>query len=132
MLAKLTRIVLAFVTALAFSAQLQSASAHCARLAMAAQAAAVAAPAAAETETPDCHGMAEAGAPAEQPAPHHPAPADHTQPVDHCECLAALKVFVDVPMAQASQHIEPYAWALPGSALFASVEPAPALKPPRA
>lgn len=122
MLAKLTRILLAFCTAFVFTGQMEAAAEHCARLALAAEHATHEAPPAAET--PDCHDS-KPSAPA-----HH---STHTKaPTDHCECIAALKMCAVIPFAAASHAITPYAWLDAPAHAFASTDPAPGLRPPRA
>jgi hypothetical protein len=129
MLAKLTRIVLAIATAFVFTGQMEAAAQHCARLALASQAAAAHH---AEAETPPCHDAPAAEqVQSHHAAPHHTTQHQHPSP-DHCECIAALKMCVALPAATASTHIEPYAWALPQAAAFASTQPAPDWRPPRA
>lgn len=117
-----TRILLALSMAFVFTGQMEAAAAHCAKLA---QDAIVEPIAAGES---DCHGMADA-APAHHPAPQQtpdaPAP-------DHCECIAALKVCTAPASLPGSARIAPYKWLQPEAANFASVDPAPGLRPPRA
>ncbi len=123
MFAMLTRIMLAFCTAFVFTGQMEAAAEHCARLALAAEHATheAATPAA---ETPDCHDSKPA-APA-----HH---STHTKaPADHCECIAALKMCSQLPVAFASHAITPYAWLEAATPYFASTTPAPDWRPPRA
>jgi hypothetical protein len=43
-----------------------------------------------------------------------------------------LKAFAEVGAAVRSAHIEPYEWARPEAAAFASIEPQPDWRPPRA
>ena len=130
MLAKLTRILLAFCTAFVFTGQMEAAAEHCARLALAAEHETHAAPQHhtghnQQAETPDCHDAAPAAE-----ATHH---SSHTKaPADHCECIAALKVCTSIPVAEASHAITPYAWLTAPPHTFASTEPAPGLRPPRA
>jgi|JI6StandDraft_1071083.scaffolds.fasta_scaffold00111_21 hypothetical protein len=118
----LTRIMLALAMAFAFAGQMEAAAAHCAELAQADVQPA-------EPEQPDCHGMAQAA-----PSSHHPAPTDtpDAPAPDHCECIAALKVFSAPATLPASARIAPYAWLTAADAHFASIAPAPALRPPRA
>ncbi len=121
MLNRLSRILLALVTAFVFTGQMEAAAAHCARLVAANEAAT----APVQTETPPCHGDQATTAPA-----HH-APA-HKPAKDRCECVAVLTACEGVATATASSRIEPYAWARPEAATFASNEPLPDLRPPRA
>ena len=62
----------------------------------------------------------------------HGAPMHGAKSPDRCECIAVLTCYVAIAEATASSHIEPYAWALPEAVTFASVEPSPGLRPPRA
>lgn len=126
MLAKLTRIVLAFATAFVFTGQMEAAAQHCARLALASEAALHQA----KAETPPCHETQDAAATSHHATPHH-QPTNHPQP-DHCECIAALKMCASLAAATASAHIEPYAWAQPQAVAFVSTQPAPDWRPPRA
>ncbi len=122
MFSRLTRILLALVTAFVFTGQMEAAAEHCARLAQEAKAAE------ASEATAPCHEPAEAV----EVAHHQPAhsPASHT--ADHCECVAALNGFTNVSGALASSHAAPYAWLQPEAASFASSRPDPDLRPPRA
>jgi hypothetical protein len=126
MLSKLTRILLALVTAFVFTGQMEAAAQHCARLAQEA----AAAPA---DDAPPCHETADAAAShhGEQPAPTHHTGGDAAAP-DVCQCIAALKICVDLEGSTASSHVEPYAWLAPGEARFVSATPDPDLRPPRA
>ena len=127
MISAFTRIMLALAMAFVFAGQMEAAAAHCARLAQA-DVAAVEPPA----ETLDCHGMAEdAAAPGHHQTPHH-APDDQSAPADHCDCIGALKVCAAPAVMPGSTSIAPYAWQAPEAISFASIEPAPALRPPRA
>lgn len=130
MFALLTRIMLAFCTAFVFTGQMEAAAEHCARLALAAEhqsaqhASAQHAGHEAPAATSDCHDS-EPAAPA-----HH---STHTKaPADHCECIAALKMCAAIPAAEASHAITPYAWLVAAAPYFASNEPAPDWRPPRA
>jgi len=125
MVRKLTRILLAFCTAFVFTGQMEAAAQHCARLALAAEHAThEVAPAETAAETPDCHDSKPAA-----PAYH----STHTKAAaDHCECIAALKICTSVPVAEASHAITPYAWLSAATPDFASTEPMPGLRPPRA
>lgn len=135
MVRKLTRILLAFCTAFVFTGQMEAAAEHCARLALAAEHAtheAAPQPHAMQghgdhqqAETPPCHETA----PAVETTHHSP----HTKaPADHCECIAALKMCAQLPAAFASHAITPYAWLVAAAPDFASNEPAPDWRPPRA
>jgi hypothetical protein len=127
MLSKLTRILLAICTAFVFTGQMEAAAEHCARLALAAEHAVVEQHHAVKTETPSCHDSQPAAA---AKTPHH---STHTKaPADHSECIAALKMCADIQAAFASHTIEPYAWLTAASPAFASTDPAPGLRPPRA
>jgi hypothetical protein len=127
MIERLIRLSLAFVVAFVFAGRMEAAAAHCARLAQA-EAAAVEAPAAEEASP--CHGEEMA---TETPAPqHHGKPAHHDKSGDRCECVGVLKGSADVAAASGSSHIEPYELARPQAAVFASIEPSPGLRPPRA
>jgi hypothetical protein len=118
---RLIRVFLALAVAFVFTGRMEAAAQHCAKL-IAANAAAEPAP---EADAMPCHGMDEA-----QPAKtHHPAP--HKTINDRCECVAVLSACVPIVEAAASARIEPYAWMQPETATFASVEPAPDLRPPR-
>jgi hypothetical protein len=128
MISAFTRIMLALAMAFVFAGQMEAAAAHCARLAQA-DSVAVELPAA---EIPDCHGMAEdAAAPAHHQTPQH-APEDQSTPADHCDCIGALKVCAAPAALPRSSSIAAYAWQAPQAISFASVEPAPARRPPRA
>lgn len=135
MVRKLTRILLAFCTAFVFTGQMEAAAEHCARLALAAEQATHKAPQEhadthhvghhQQAETPPCHDAAPAAE-----ATHH---STHTKaPAGHCECIAALKMCAAIPVAEASHAITPYAWLDAPAQAFASTEPAPGLRPPRA
>jgi hypothetical protein len=127
MISAFTRIMLALAMAFVFAGQMEAAAAHCARLAQA-DAVAFEPPAA---ETPDCHGKAEdAAAPAHHQTPHH-APEDQSAPADHCDCIGALKVCAAPAALPGLSSITAYAWQAPQAISFASVEPAPARRPPR-
>jgi hypothetical protein len=124
MLNRLARVFLALATALVFTGQVEAAASHCARLAAVTEATAVLV----KADLPSCHENAADAEPAsktESPAPLSPAK-------DRCECVAVLMTCASVAMAGASAHIEPYAWMRPEAVAFASVEPAPDLRPPRA
>lgn len=126
MLGRFIRIMLAIATAFVFTAQVEAATQHCARLAHAAEAAVQPAKPV-KMETPSCHETGAAG----DAAAHHPAP--HKQPAqDRCECIAVLSECAPVMTAAGSSLIAPYAWDDPEPEAFASTEPAPALRPPQA
>lgn len=130
MISAFTRIMLALAMAFVFAGQMEAAAAHCARLAQADVAAA--GTLAAEA---DCHGMNEGADAAGDTAGHHEAPApaqDDQAPPDHCECIGALKVCTAPASIPGSTTIAAYAWLVPETASFASIEPAPGLRPPRA
>jgi hypothetical protein len=118
---RLIRVFLALAVAFVFTGRMEAAAAHCARLAHADDAAAPA------PETAPCHGSN--AAEADKPAPQ---PKHHDKSTDPCECLAVLKACTVVVAATASVHIEPYKWVRPEAIAFASTEPSPALRPPRA
>jgi hypothetical protein len=130
MLNRLTRILLALVTAFVFTGQMEAAAAHCARLAHeAAQSAVVA------TEAAPCHETAGATAVSHHQPAHHGNAADHPGPThtpDHCQCVAALNGWTVFAGPQASAMVAPYAWLAPTAVQFASSEPDPDLRPPRA
>jgi hypothetical protein len=130
MLSKLTRILLALVTALVFTGQMEAAAEHCARLAHeAASIEQTSAPA------PECHDPAPAtahgahhAAPSEDPPAHDPA----SHAADHCACVAALNGLTNITGARASNVVAHYAWQAPETASFVSSRPDPDLRPPRA
>lgn len=123
MLGRFIRIMLAIATAFVFTAQVEAATQHCARLAHAAEAAVE--PVNAETHS--CHEMGSTA----KAATHRSAP--HKQPAqDRCECIAVLTECAPVMTAAGSSRIAPYAWDDPETEAFASTEPAPALRPPQA
>ena len=127
MIERLTRFGLALAVAFVFTGRMEAAAAHCARLV--AEEHIVAGPQQdAQHEATPCHGMEDAPAAPDQ-ASHHPAPHNPSQ--SQCECVAVLAGFASPGPAVASAHIEPYEWMRPQAATFASVEPAPALRPPR-
>lgn len=117
---RLIRMFLALAVAFVFTGRMEAAAAHCARQAHADD---VAAPAA---ETAPCHGL---GVAADKPAQQ---PKHHDKSGDRCECLAVLKACAGLVAGTASAHIEPYEWARPEAIAFASTEPLPDLRPPRA
>lgn len=123
---RLIRVFLALAVAFVFTGRMEAAAQHCAKIIAASEAAHHPAPAMAEvTEAAPCHDMDEAPpAKSDRPAPHSPA-------IDTCECVAVLKACTHIVQAGASTLIAPYAWARPEAITFASVEPAPDLRPPR-
>jgi len=126
---RLIRVFLAFAVAFVFTGRMEAAAQHCARLALAVEAAA---PIVAEDAAP-CHGVHEAAEPAKtNEHSMHGAPMHGAKSPDRCECIAVLTCYVALAEATASSHIEPYVWARPGTVTFASVEPLPGLRPPRA
>ncbi len=131
MLSRLTRIMLALVTAFVFTGQVEAATQHCARLVE--QAAIAAAAAEADAAAPPCHETQAAVA-----AVHHDhsAKADlhtqHSKSPDRCECIAALKGCADLEVATSATKIEPYAWLSPARVAFTSTQPEPGWRPPRA
>jgi hypothetical protein len=125
---RLIRVFLALAVAFVFTGRMEAAAQHCAQLIVASEAAEPVV--VASEEAAPCHGM-DKGMDEVQPAKtHHPAP--HTPLPGKCECVAVLKACTPVIEATASSRIEPYAWVRPATVVFASVEPAPALRPPRA
>jgi hypothetical protein len=118
---RLIRILFACAIAVVVTVRMEAAAEHCRKLTAAAETA-IPVPAA---EAAPCHGAHDAPAP--QPA-HHP---DGNSP-ERCECLAVLAGFVAYGPAISSAGIEPYAWARPLAVGFASIEPAPDWRPPKA
>jgi hypothetical protein len=133
MLSKMTRILLALVTAFVFTGQMEAAAEHCARLAHAAQTVVPA-----DQTAPPCHEAAAAAASTHGQASkvttsHHQPAHDPSGPAtEHCECVAALNGFTNISGALASSHVVPYAWLPPEAAGFVSSRPDPDLRPPRA
>lgn len=128
MLNRLSRILLALVTAFVFSGQMEAAAEHCARLAHEATMAAEA-----SGDAPPCHETAAAVVKTHHPAPHHAPADDATTPAqDHCQCVAALSGFTHISGALASSIVAPYVWLAPEPARFASSRPDPDFRPPRA
>jgi hypothetical protein len=133
MLSKMTRILLALVTAFVFTGQMEAAAEHCARLAHAAQTVVPA-----DQTAPPCHEAAAAAASTHGQASkvttsHHQPAHDPSGPAtEHCECVAALNGFTNISGALASSHVVPYAWLPPEAASFVSSRPDPDLRPPRA
>lgn len=139
MISRLTRILMALVTAFVFTGQMEAAAQHCAQLAKAAATDIVVA--ATETEAPPCHeAMAAAhaamshdhGASNHGVADHSGHGANHSNAPPHCECIAALTGWIDVTGTATSTHVEAYAWLAPSETRFASATPDPDLRPPRA
>ena len=118
----LVRIVLVLALGFVFTGRVEAATAHCADRA-AADATTFAA------EPMPCHGVKETMA--GNVAVHH-SPAPQPAAGDPCECLAVLKACPNLAIATASTRIEPYEWVQAEAAAFVSIEPAPALRPPRA
>jgi hypothetical protein len=122
---------LAFVMAFVFAGRMEAAAAHCARLAqeglVAPKTAAIEAP---RAEATPCHGGHEMGL--EAPAKAASKAQHHGKTGERCDCVGVLKAFAEVGAAVRSAHIEPYEWARPEAASFASIEPQPDLRPPRA
>jgi hypothetical protein len=113
--------MLAFAMALVFTAQVEAATQHCARLANAAEAVAT------KADTPSCHSTEDGDAASTQIS--HPT----KQPTqERCECIAVLSACAPVVLPSGSSRIEPYIWAVAHAMSFVSTEPAPALRPPRA
>lgn len=143
MFSRLTRILLALVTAFVFTGQMEAAAQHCARLAKA-----VAIVAASEPDAAPCHESQAAAVNVHAAMGHdhalmgHAAPGhahDHSGKAGsgkasspHCECIAALSGWVDLSGATTSTHVEAYAWVAPAEATFASSDTDPDLRPPRA
>lgn len=127
MLNRLTRTLLALVTAIVFTGQMEAAAEHCARLAEQAAAAADAAPPCHETLEAAAvhHGAGDAGMTLHGGRSTADAP-------DTCECIAALKICVEFEGSSASTRVAPYAWLTPADARFHSSQPDPDLRPPRA
>ena len=123
MLGRFIRIMLAIATAVVFTAQVEAATQHCARLVHAAEAPA----GPVKAETPSCHEMTTTA----KAAVEHPAPQKSPMQ-DRCECIAVLTECAPALTAAGSALIEPYAWAQLAAETFASREPAPALRPPQA
>ena len=133
MFSRLTRIMLALVTAFVFTGQMEAAAQHCARLAQAAHAAAIVV--APEPDAPPCHEAtaAAAGMHAVMSQAHGPAEhSGHANAPPHCECIAALTGWIDLYGATTSARVEAYAWLAPSETNFASATPDPDLRPPRA
>lgn len=114
--------LLALATAFVFTGQMEAAASHCARLASLNEAAVEPV----KAETSSCHGHETATVVKTKP------PAHHSPLKDRCECVAVLMACASVAAADASTNIEPYAWARPEAVTFASIEPSPDWRPPRA
>jgi hypothetical protein len=129
MLNRLSRILLALVTAFVFSGQMEAAAEHCARLAHEATQAAEPV-----SEAAPCHETAEAAATTHGGSSHHGKTTDHSNgpAADHCECVAALNGWTSFEGPHASSMVAPYAWLRPEAVTFASSQPDPDLRPPRA
>jgi len=132
MLNRLTRILLALVTAFVFTGQMEAAAQHCARLAEQA--------AAAIDDAPPCHATQEAAAShhgmdldaaPDTAAGHHGGKSAPDAP-DTCACIAALKICMEFVGSAASTRVEPYAWLTSPDADVHSSQPDPDLRPPRA
>lgn len=135
MISRLTRILLALVTAFVFTGQMEAAAQHCARLAQAASATVMAT----KQDASPCHEATAAAM-----SRHHAMSHDHGSPGNsgghsgtaksppHCECIAALTGCVDIAGATTATHVESYAWFAPAEVSFASSETDPDLRPPRA
>ena len=140
MISRLTRILMALVTAFVFTGQMEAAAQHCARLAQAAAIKTAAIVAAAEADAgPPCHDTTAAAAHVHAAMSHdHTAPdhsghgANHSKAPPHCECIAALNGWIDFNVAASSTHVEAYAWLTPAETGFASATPDTDLRPPRA
>jgi len=118
---RLARMILALAVAFVVTARTEAAAEHCRRLAAIAEATTPIS----NPEAAPCHGANEA-APAK--TAHHPDQG----PQDTCDCMAVLTGYACVAPAIISAHIEPYDWARPSAVAFASIEPAPDLRPPKA
>jgi hypothetical protein len=137
MLARLTRIMMALVTAFVFTGQMEAAAQHCARLAKAAAIVAVAepdAPPCHESQAAASHMHAAMGHAASHAMSHDSGSPQHSghAKTPHCECIAALTGWVGLAGATKSGLVEVYAWLTPQQTAFASNEPSPDLRPPRA
>src|SRR5690349_282923 len=130
MIERLIRVAFAFAVAFVFTGRMEAAAQHCARLAQEN----AAAPKTVRVETPkadavSCHGGHEMAVKSE--APKAPSKAGHHGASgERCDCVGVLKGFAEIGAAARSALIEPYNWARPEAAAFASIEPAPALRPP--
>lgn len=122
MLRQLTRVLMAVAVAFVFTGQVEAAAAHCARLAALSEVTLEAMPA---MESEPCHEHKAADA-ASKPA------GKKTPDRSRCECVAVLTACASPVAAEASTRLEAYAWASPEAVTFASFDPAPDLRPPRA
>lgn len=140
MISRLTRILMALVTAFVFTGQMEAAAQHCAKLAQAAAIETAAIVATAETDAaPPCHETTAAAAHVHAAMNHDHIPPDHSghganhsKAPPHCECIAALNGWIDFNGATTSTLVEAYAWLTPAETGFASALPDPDLRPPRA
>lgn len=134
MLERLTRLCLAVMIAFVFAGRMEAAAAHCVRLAQAEQAAITPVAEAQEAAMP-CHGAEQDAAPVKA-ASHHDGASHHKtthdKAGDRCMCVGVLKACADVVAASGSSHVAFQDWVRPEMTAFASIEPSPALKPPRA
>ena len=139
MISRLTRILMALVTAFVFTGQMEAAAQHCAQLAKAAATDVVVA--ATQTEAPPCDEATEAahavmshdhGASSQGAADHSGHGANHSNAPPHCACIAALTGWIDVTCAATGTHVGAYDWLAPSETSFASSKPDPDLRPPRA
>jgi hypothetical protein len=122
-MSRFARVLLALAVVFVVTSRTEAAAEHCRKLAEATTAAAAPVPA---SDAAPCHGAHKA---AESAKPTHP----QDQPgQERCECMAVLAGYVSAVSAVSSAHIEPYAWARPEAVGFASIEPAPDWRPPRA
>jgi hypothetical protein len=128
MVQRLIRILLAMAVALVFTGQVEAASRHCARLAATASAAAHGMPTMEMGSLP-CHDAQASQATTElanEPPAHKP-----TGDASRCECVAVLTACAMPIAANAATRMESYEWAPPVAVTFASLSPAPNLRPPR-
>jgi len=126
MLSRLTRIAMAMAVAFVFTGQVEAAANHCARLAALSEAPVEALPAMTPAmEAAPCHDQAAAEA-SSMPA------QKHMPDKSRCECVAVLTACASPVAAEASSRMEAYAWAQPEAVTFASFDPSPDLRPPRA
>lgn len=127
MLSKLTRILLALVTAFVFTGRMEAAAEHCTRLLEQAAAKAGA-------EAPPCHDTQAADTMPDGEESHGASHDDGKSAKDAtggCECTAALKICMDIEGSTVSVRIEPHAWLAPGDARLDSSQLDPDLRPPR-
>lgn len=138
MLSRLTRILMALVTAFVFTGQMEAAAQHCAKLAEEAAIKTTAIVASTEQGASACH-ESQAAAAVTHAAVSHDHGSSHSsgdqsgkaKAPPHCECIAALTGFVDIAGATTSSHAEAYAWLTATETTFASATPDPDLRPPR-